>query len=271
MNDEIMEKYPQYKHYIERVYLCRRNKWAHCYRLEECLPTHSNNTNNYVETSFRSTKDQQFGRCKAYNLVELLQILLDDSELLKNKLVMVGTGRLSALNTAKSKYNPTESKIRKDQIIEICSGYYLVESQSTEDKFYTVNFVSGLCECKIGSSKGPCPHKMAITYHFGVSEFNYLPKNDPKQQAMYHFLALGEILNDKFYRPLKTNPGDDCIDVASYVEDHVSAAGPSQASAVQGKYLLQGLFLYSWRTRLLCMTFVLIIRISKHRIADNRK
>ena len=76
MTDETMLKYPQYIQYIERLYLPRKEKWAHCVRLEESLPTHSNNTNNYCESMFRLTKDNQFGRSKAYNLVEMGQILL---------------------------------------------------------------------------------------------------------------------------------------------------------------------------------------------------
>ena len=51
--DEIFEKYNIFKEHLERQYFGRKEKWTTCHRLEENLPTGNNNTNNYVEASFR--------------------------------------------------------------------------------------------------------------------------------------------------------------------------------------------------------------------------
>ena len=67
------------------------------------LPTRGSNTNNYCEASMKLTKEKQFNRIRTFNLVELLQVLCDDSALYVTKLVEIGNGRDSALKQAKSK------------------------------------------------------------------------------------------------------------------------------------------------------------------------
>ena len=52
----------------------------------------------------RTTKGNQFGRVKAINLVELLQVTCDDSAIYVTKLIDIGNGRDTALKEAKSKY-----------------------------------------------------------------------------------------------------------------------------------------------------------------------
>ena len=46
----------------------------------------------------------QFGRIKTFNLVELLQVICDDSAIYVTKLIDIGNGRDTALKQAKSKY-----------------------------------------------------------------------------------------------------------------------------------------------------------------------
>ena len=77
--DETTAKYPQYVQHIKKNILQRKEEWAISERIENPLSTHNVNTTNYVEISFRITKDNQFNRVKAYNLPDLLDIVLDDS------------------------------------------------------------------------------------------------------------------------------------------------------------------------------------------------
>ena len=53
--------------------------WSLMFRIESELPTNNVNCSNYCEVSFRITKDLKFGRNRAYNLVELVEIECDDS------------------------------------------------------------------------------------------------------------------------------------------------------------------------------------------------
>ena len=69
--DSIGLKYPKWWKHLDNSYFNspqRIKAWAHYVRHEENLPTHNDNTNNYVESSFRETKDNQFERTKCFNL-----------------------------------------------------------------------------------------------------------------------------------------------------------------------------------------------------------
>ena len=69
--DSIGLKYPKWRKHIDNLYFNSPQiikAWAHYVRHEENLPTHNDNTNNYVESSFRETKDNQFERTKCFNL-----------------------------------------------------------------------------------------------------------------------------------------------------------------------------------------------------------
>ena len=67
-NDEVIASYPNFKNHIQTFYMSRVDKWSRHKRLS--LPTHGNDTTNYVESSFRILKDKTFQRHKAYNLVK---------------------------------------------------------------------------------------------------------------------------------------------------------------------------------------------------------
>ena len=104
LQNETCIKYQNYIRHLERSYFSRKEKWSLYYRYSEELPTHNCHTNNYVEISFRILKDNQMNRTKAYNLIELLQILMDDSAHFRKKLIDVGNGRFSELQPSKSRY-----------------------------------------------------------------------------------------------------------------------------------------------------------------------
>ena len=50
-------------------------------------------TTNYVEISFRITKENQFNRVKAYNLPDYLDIVLDDSVYYVQRCIDIGNNR----------------------------------------------------------------------------------------------------------------------------------------------------------------------------------
>ena len=58
-------KYPQFIKHVNNSILPKRAQWAMSDRVLNNLATHSVNTTNYVEVSFRLTKDNQFSRMKA--------------------------------------------------------------------------------------------------------------------------------------------------------------------------------------------------------------
>jgi hypothetical protein len=76
--DEVYDKYKNFKAHVQNKILPRHNEWPMKDRYEKQLPTHNSN---YVEYSFRMTKDIQFNRLKAYNLTDLVYICMYDSKL----------------------------------------------------------------------------------------------------------------------------------------------------------------------------------------------
>ena len=217
LKDETCSKYPNYIRHLEKNYISRKEKWSLFYRYSEELPTHNCNTNNYVEISFRILKDNQMNRTKAYNLIELLQILFDDSAHFRKKLIDVGNGRFSELQPSKSRYNVKEiSTIKKDQCSEICDKMFIVQSESDEETFYTIDMESGYCECRQGMLRGPCKHKAAVQHYYNVAEFSGIPVFDNQARSLYHYIAEGIVLNDQWYRSLN-NPAEE---ITVYVEVH---------------------------------------------------
>ena len=160
--------------HIQDAYFGRAETWAIFFRNDKKLPTHSTNTSNYIEASFRLTKDGQFNRTKAYNLPDLLANLLDDSVYYRKRLLDIGYGRMEAFKN-KSRYI-IKTNIREENIIKIGELEFFVASEKKEEVFYKVDMASGFCECKAGSNYGPCKHKAAISKFFNISEFSVLPK-----------------------------------------------------------------------------------------------
>ena len=106
-------KYPMFIEHLQISYFNRKQTSAISVRNEEKLPTHSTNTSNYIEASFRITKDRQFNRTKAFDLVELLDVVLDDSVYYRKRLLDIGNNRLGAFKNSKSRYNIKNTSRRR--------------------------------------------------------------------------------------------------------------------------------------------------------------
>ena len=91
-----------------------------------------------------------------------LTICLDDWKVYSRRCVDVSHNRNYHLFTNQdSPYLYKPGKIDLDQIIQQLQTNFLVPSEFFEDKLYSVNMVSGICECVRGCFKGPCKHKKA--------------------------------------------------------------------------------------------------------------
>ena len=212
--------------HLQSSYFNRKHAWAISVRNDEKLPTHSTNTSNYIEASFRITKDRQFNRTKAFNLVELLDIVLDDSVYYRKRLLDIGNNRLGAFKNTKSRYNIKNTcKITEDDIIDVGEHKFIVQSEKNKEIFYNVDMVSGFCDCKAGRNCGPCKHKGAISKFKKISEFSILPESDVKSRALYHYIAEGKVCNDTWYRDL--DDPNHVTDVSVFVEERSNIPGPS--------------------------------------------
>ena len=66
-DDELTNKYPSFISHINRQYIPRKEKWTLYIRNSLQLPTHSVNTSNFVEASFRILKEFTLNRTKVSN------------------------------------------------------------------------------------------------------------------------------------------------------------------------------------------------------------
>ena len=87
----------------------------------------------------KTTKENQFGRVRTFNLAELLQVICDDSAIYVTKLVDIGNGRDTVIKQAKSKYLGKDSKITEDEIVDLGDHAFLVESESKKGTWYMVH------------------------------------------------------------------------------------------------------------------------------------
>ena len=203
--DPTVDKYPQFVKHLNEDILPRKDEWAMCVRSQRKLYTHNVNTTNYVEISFRITKDNQFNRVKAYNLPDLLEIVLDDSAYYVQRCIDIGNNRVSQIKNQRSRYRLKKCNIDRSKIVSLDNGVpnsYLVPSERIEGKMYEVNMDLGVCQCEIGKLRGPCKHKQIVADHFKIACSDLLPENDPKVRAFYHFLATGIHQNSNWYRSL---------------------------------------------------------------------
>ena len=82
-----------------------------------------------------------FSKFKAYNVAELLDILLNEyGEHFKKKLIDIGNARIDNNLTSKSRYaGKNKSSFTADQVIEVGDKLFMVESESNSDEFYSVD------------------------------------------------------------------------------------------------------------------------------------
>ena len=83
----------------------------------------------------KTTKENQFGRVRTFNLAELLKVICDDSALYVTKLVRYRKWSWhNDIKQAKSNYLGKDSKITEDEIVDLGDHAYLVESESNKGK-----------------------------------------------------------------------------------------------------------------------------------------
>ena len=197
----------QYPNFIEHLHsdiLPKIKSWSTEYRVTNKLPTSNNNTNNLVECSFRYTKDIQLNRLKAYNLCDLLSLLLDNSEFYQNKCVDCANNVLEAwLKNCHSKYVPMkQTQIDTTLIQKIGQGCYLVPSESDENLSYLVDMSLRSCSCPAGQLRGPCKHKHIVSISQNIGCFDVIPTKNPVMRQLFMKLGSGKDLPLDYFLPL---------------------------------------------------------------------
>ena len=135
--NEITKKYPQFMNHLNKNILPRKEERAISERIEKKLCTHNVAPTNYVAISFRIAKDNQFNRVKAYNLLDLLDIVLDNSINYVQRCIDIGNNRISQLQNQRSRHLSKKCKIDRNKIAVLHNGVpnsYLDPSERVEGK-----------------------------------------------------------------------------------------------------------------------------------------
>ena len=216
---ETYRKYPQFAHHIETSVLVRNDEWSLLYRLKERLPTSSVNTTNYVESSFRWTKESQFNWHRAYNLLDLLKIVMDDSQYHARRCIDMANNTLtSRLKTQKSRYLFPKTSIDVSKIEKIDESTFSVPSETVKDKFYTVDIELRLCTCYKGLLKGPCKHKAIVASSQALPSFDVVPSENPEMRSLYMYLGRGQRTNINWFLPLSSSNAT-CVEPSGILDE----------------------------------------------------
>ena len=210
--DKTMLKYPVYQKHLMKDTFPNMKSWSLERRISEELPTSNNNTNNLVECSFRFTKDIQFNRMKAFNLPDMLSLILDKSEFYSNKCVDAANNVINTwLKNCHSKYVIKKPNIDPDSVVEVGQLSFLVPSETQDGVSYFVDMQQRYCTCPQGRLHGPCKHKWVVSQSRNVPSFDGLPSNSPEMRQVYMYLGTGTKMDIDWFLPLQA--------------DHTPAAG----------------------------------------------
>ena len=216
--DDTVNKYPKFIKHLRRDTFPKIKAWSMERRITENLPTGQNNTNNLVESSFRYVKDIQFNRIRAFNLTDMLSLVMDRSEWYVNKVIDAANNRIMMwLNSCHSKYVIKLPNIDPEKISQLCppAPIYMVPSESDPDISYVVDMETRLCTCPQGRLTGPCKHKEIVARSFGIPSFDTIPTDSPNMRQLYMFIGTGQHTPLNWFLPLQAHD--------SRVEDHDDA------------------------------------------------
>ena len=205
------QKYPNYVTHMQDNILPRKDEWSLMFRIESELPTNNVNCSNYCEVSFRITKDLKFGRNRAYNLVELVEIECDDSSYYTQRCVDIASNTLmSRLRNQKSRFLNKTVDIDPTQIIQEEDGTFSVPSETKGDVTYSVDMELRICSCPDGRLKGPCKHRKIVASSQNLPSFDVIPNCSPQMRAIWMEIGTGKQTPISYFQPLSDPNGRPC-------------------------------------------------------------
>ena len=197
-------KYPLYQRHLIKDTFPKMNEWSIARRVLERLPTSNNNTTNLVECSFRYTKDIQFNRLRAFNLPDLLSLVLDNSQFYSNKCLDAANNRIETwLRNCHSKYVIKMPDIDVNNIVELGQNCFMVPSENSPDVSYVVDMSSRTCSCPQGRLHGPCKHKLIVSHSKNIPSFDLIPTKSPQIRQIFMYIATGKMMGLNWFLPLQ--------------------------------------------------------------------
>ena len=151
-------------------------------------------------------KDIQFNRLRAFNLTDMLSLVMDRSDWYVNKTVDAANNRIEMwLKNCHSKYIMKVPNINPDQISQVSppEHIYLVPSESDPNLTYLVDMNSRLCSCPQGRLTGPCKHKEVVAKSRNLPSFDIIPTYSPLMRQTYMFIGTGQHMDLDWFLPVQ--------------------------------------------------------------------
>ena len=232
-SSDIVLKYPQFVEHLRKETFPKMPAWSISRRIADGLPTNNNNTNNYVEASFRYVKNLQFNRHRAFNLTDMAKLVMDNSEFYSFKCIDAANNRIETwLKASKSKYvfkKPNDGI----EILEVNKHVFLVSSETKADVFYLVDMQSRCCSCPKGRLLGPCKHKSIVAQEKHLESFDTIPTKNPTMRQIFWYLGTGKYKSIEWFQDLHQNVMVTSQETSEKVDDSVGDASKDMVSLEQ--------------------------------------
>lgn len=194
------KEYPNFVQHVMTLWE-RRELWCMAWRNIPALRGH--HTNNYAEVTVRLFKDHILNRCKAYNLVALVDFVVSVMErFYRNRLERYANGRITMHHLLLEKLLERSKEVppHSIQVVESPTGStYIVQSASDASVAYDVDPAVGVCSCPHGMDGRCCKHQVAIYKYFKEAMPN-IPPVTATSRYEAACLALGDkVLSPQFY------------------------------------------------------------------------
>jgi len=173
--DAIANEHSDFIAYIDQL-LEKSTLWASCYRQDDVIQ--SLNTNNTIDRSVRIVKDKLFKRLKAFNIVHLVDFVMNKMEQYYfRRLVGVANCRQEK-PLRHSRIFPKDQRIVLENVWKIMPDVVMVpcDTPSTCDTAYYVNTSAWICSCPEGHNGAPCSHQWAASTKYRT---HLRPVSDP--------------------------------------------------------------------------------------------
>lgn len=193
MHSDTAVQYQQYQEHLQTLWE-RRELWCLAWRRYSFMRGH--HTNNFAEVTVRLYKDKVLSRCKAYNMVALVEFSLVVMEsYYRHRLLSFAHSRIQRPYLFLEDLTKDATYLTPEVILFQANNLYRVPSEANGENavfgdYYDVDTNLGLCSCPSGMFGRCCKHQLAVMLNFSEA----LPNTPIINASVRHqaaVLALG--------------------------------------------------------------------------------
>ncbi len=183
-------------------YWSRKHEWCLAFQSEK---TRGHQTNNFAEITVRLLKGKTFNRLKAYNEVEIIDKICQDTEkYYKDQLKSFVNGGDDRARLQFEKERKKAEYLRPEDVIAMDDDLFLVASENDKNQLYTVDPKSGFCSCPAGKLGSYCKHMAGVLRFYNDADFLNLPPITPQSKYEMAILAFVQAAGEvSLYYPLQ--------------------------------------------------------------------